>query len=305
MRSLIDSINQLKKQRNAIILAHNYQPADVQDLADFVGDSLGLSIQAAKTKAELIVFCGVKFMAETAKVLSPEKIVVMPDQNAGCPMADMINEEQLIAIKKQHPKAKVVCYVNSSVEVKAQSDICCTSANAVPVVRSIKDAKDIIFVPDKFLGHYVSTKCPEYKFIFGQGYCPIHANILPEFIIKAKQAHPQALVMVHPECRPQTIALADAVLSTSAMQKFAKESLAMEFIVATEVNMLYSLAKQNPNKHFYAAKLDAQCQNMKKTDLLKILEALQSDGPGITVATDVADKARKAIEKMLAIGRND
>ena len=199
MQELILRINNLKKDRNAVILAHNYQIEEVQDVADYTGDSLGLSIEASKTKADLIVFCGVFFMAETAAIISPTKKVLLPDVHAGCPMADMITLEGLKKLKAENPAAKVVCYVNSTAEIKAESDICCTSANAIKVVESLTDAKEIIFVPDKFLGHYVSTKVKNKKFILWQGFCPTHAKILPEHIQEAKKQHPEAIIMVHPE----------------------------------------------------------------------------------------------------------
>jgi len=303
--SLVDQINKLKKDRNAVILAHNYQNPDVQDIADYLGDSLGLSIQASMTKADVIVFCGVHFMAETAAIISPQKKVLMPEINAGCPMADMITVAKVRELKTQHPQAKVVCYVNSSAEVKAESDVCCTSANAVKVCQSLKDTSEIIFVPDKYLGHYVSTKVKNKKFILTKGYCPTHARILPERVKAAKAKHPKAKIMVHPECRPETIALADEVFSTGGMIKYAKESRAKEIIVGTEIGMIYRLAKENPDKKFYPADNRAICPNMKMTTLEKILWSLEDLKTEVKVPEKVAAKARFAIERMLAIGRQD
>ncbi len=302
---IIKKIEELKKKRNAVILVHNYQIAEVQDIADYLGDSLGLSIQASKTKADVIVFCGVHFMAETAAIISPNKKVIMPEINAGCPMADMITVEKLKKLKAKHPKAKVVCYVNSGADIKAESDICCTSANAVKVCKSLKEAEEIIFVPDKYLGHYTSTQVPDKKFILWEGFCPTHVMILPQHIEKAKKEHPRAKVMVHPECRPETIAQADEVLSTGGMVKYAKESEAKEIIVGTEVGMIYRLQKENPGKKFYAASDRAICPNMKMTTLEKVLWSLEDLKTEVKVPQDIAKKAKTAIEKMLEIGRQD
>ncbi|MDD5594297.1 MAG: quinolinate synthase NadA [Candidatus Margulisbacteria bacterium] len=302
--SLIEKIQELKKERRAVILAHNYQRPEVQDIADYVGDSLGLSVAAAQMKAKVIVFCGVHFMAETAAVISPDKTVIMPDVNAGCPMADMINVEKLKKIKSEHPGAPVVCYVNTTAEIKAESDICCTSANAVAVVRSLPD-KEVIFIPDKFLGLYTQSQLPDKKLILHEGYCPTHAFIFPEHIKQARQAHPDALVLVHPECRPEVTALADAVLSTGGMLKFVKRSEAAEFIIGTEAGIIYSLQKQNPEKSFYPVSEKAVCPNMKITTPEKILWSLEDMKTKVEVPAEIAGKARRAIERMLAIGRQD
>ena len=305
IENLTGKILELKRSRNAVILAHNYQLGEIQDIADFVGDSLGLSIQASKTKAALIIFCGVRFMAETAKILSPEKKVIMPEVNAGCPMADMITAEGLRKLKAEHPQAKVVCYVNTSAEVKAESDICCTSANAVKVVNSLKDTDEIIFVPDKYLGLYVSTKVTGKKFIFWNGYCPTHLKILPQHIEKLKAEHPAAKVIVHPECRSEVIALADEVLSTEGMINFSKKTEAKEIIVGTEIGLLYRLRKENPNKIFYPASELAVCPNMKLTTLEKLLWSLEEEKTEITVSAEIINRARNAIQKMVEIGRQD
>lgn len=299
--SLVNKIEKLKKERKAVILAHNYQLPEVQDVADYTGDSLGLSIEASKTKADVIIFCGVNFMAETAAIICPTKKVIVPEINAGCPMADMINVEKLKELKNKHPKAKVVCYVNSGADIKAESDICCTSSNATEIVNSLRGVEEIIFVPDKFLGHYTSTKVIDKKFILWQGFCPTHAKILPEHIKAAKVKYPQAEILVHPECRPETIALADQVLSTGSMLKYVKKSGSEEFIVGTEVGMLYPLQKANPGKKFYPALDLAICPNMKLTNLEKVLWSLEDMKTEIKVPEAIADRARLAIEKMLSV----
>ena len=301
MGELENKILDLKKKRNAAILAHNYQPGEVQDIADYVGDSLGLAIEASKTQAETIIFCGVHFMAETAFIINPSKTVVMPDLKAGCPMADMITAADLIAEKKKFPNATVVAYVNTSAAVKAESNICVTSANAVAVVQSLKDAKEILFVPDMYLGNYVSRHVPDKKFIFWNGYCPIHVAILAEDIKKLKAKYPKACAMVHPECRPDVIDLADKVLSTGGMVSHAKASSAKEFIVATEIGMLHRLKKDNPGKIFIPASERAVCPNMKATTLEKVLWSLEEMENKIEVPKVIADKARQAIQRMLEV----
>jgi len=301
LKNLIDKIAKLKKQHNAVILVHNYQISEVHDVADFIGDSLELAIRASKTKADVIVFCGVHFMAETAAILSPEKTVIMPDKKAGCPMADMISAKELIEEKKKFPNATVVTYVNSTAEVKAESDICCTSANAVKVVKSLKNSKEILFIPDMYLGNFVSKQVPDKKFIFWNGYCPIHVAILAEDIIKQKEKYKDAKVMAHPECRPDVLELADKVLSTGGMVKEAKESKSKRFIVATEVGMLHRLKKENPKKEFYPASERAVCPNMKLTTLEKVLWSLEEMKNKITVPKNISIKAKNAIEKMVAI----
>jgi quinolinate synthase len=300
LKTLEEKILALKKKRNAVILAHNYQLPEVQDVADYRGDSLELSRVAAKTDAKVIVFCGVHFMAETASILSPDKLVIMPDLNAGCPMANMITAEDLRKLKKEHPEAIAIGYVNTSAEVKAELDVCCTSTNAVAVVNAFKDKDEIIFVPDKYLADYVSRKTGR-KLIFWNGFCPTHVRILPEDIKREKKFHPFAKVMVHPECIPQVIALADAALSTSQMSKFAKESEAKEFIVGTEVGLIYRLKKDNPSKEFYAASEAAICPNMKRTTQEKILWALEELKEEVKVPDDIRHRTIKAIERMLAI----
>jgi quinolinate synthase len=296
---LIENIKLLKKERNAVILAHNYQLPEVKDIADFVGDSLGLSIQAAKTQADLIVFCGVHFMAETAKILSPEKKVLLPDKEAGCPMADMITADQLRNLKAQRPQADVLCYVNTSAEVKAECDMCCSSANAVGIVSEyMKESKEIIFVPDKYLGAFVAKKTGR-NLILWHGYCPTHARILPEDIKRQKEEHPEAEVLVHPECTPAITAIADKVLSTEGMCRHAAASSKTEFIVATEVGILPRMEKENPGKKFYAGSPLAICPNMKRTTLEKILWSLQDLTYEVDVPEEIIVRARKCIDGML------
>ena len=298
---LKEKISQLKEQKKAIILAHNYQLGEVQDAADFVGDSLELSQKAAQTKAEVIVFCGVHFMAETASILCPDKLVLLPDLNAGCPMADMITAEKLRQKKKEHPKAAVVCYINSSAAVKAEVDVCCTSANAVKIVESIK-AEEILFVPDQYLGQYVAAKTGK-KMIFWPGYCPTHARILPNHIEKLKQDYPLAKVVVHPECRPEVIVLADEVLSTGGLCRYAQTSQAKEIIVGTEIGIIHRLRKENPDKRFIPVSEQAVCPNMKLITLEKIIYSLEEMVFEVKVSPEVRASAIAAVNKMLAVGR--
>jgi quinolinate synthase len=299
-KELVRKIKELKKKRNAIILAHNYQLPEVQDIADFRGDSLELSRIAAKTDAEVIVFCGVYFMAETASILSPDKKVIMPDTSAGCPMANMMNADDLKKLKQKHPQAVAVGYVNTSAAVKAELDYCCTSTNAVAVVNALKDKKEIIFIPDKYLADYVSKQTGR-KLISWHGFCPTHVKILPEDLKREKKFHPKAKVMVHPECLSSVVALADAVLSTSQMGKYAKENLAKEFIVGTEAGLVYRLKQDNPDKEFYPASERAVCPNMKRTTQEKVLWALEELKEEVRVTDDIRKRARLAIERMLAI----
>lgn len=297
---LVRKIERLKKQRKAVILVHNYQLPEVQDIADFLGDSLGLSQEAAKTDAEVIVFCGVHFMAETASILCPDKKVIMPDITAGCPMAEMITDEELKKEKAAHPGATVVAYVNTTAAVKAETDIGCTSANAVKVVQSIPAAEEIIFVPDKYLGAYVMSQTGRRMHCWN-GFCPTHARIIAEDIHRQKEAHPEALVVVHPECLPEVIALADAVKSTSGICQYASETEAEEFIIGTEVGILYRLQKENPGKKFFPASKAAVCPNMKKTSLEKVLWSLEDLAEEVKVPEEIRVRAIKPIERMLDI----
>jgi len=302
MKALTERLAELKAKRNAVILAHVYQRPEVQDAADFVGDSLGLSQQARETDADVILFCGVHFMAETAAIICPDKTVLLPDANAGCPMANMVTARELRAKKKEHPGAVVVCYVNSSAAVKAESDICCTSANAVEVVKSVPPDKEIIFVPDASLGGYVS-RLLDRPMILWPGYCPTHHRILAEDVSMLKKAHPAAKVAVHPECTQDVLALADFIGSTSGILKYCRETDAPEFIVGTEIGVKHPLQKQNPGKTFYMLEQLADCPNMKLTTLEKMVWALEDMQPRVTVDPDTAARARRAIERMLAIPR--
>jgi quinolinate synthase len=298
---LTDQINKLKKEKNAVILAHNYQLPEIHDIADFVGDSLGLSMSAAKTDAEIIVFCGVHFMAETAKILSPQKTVLLPDKNAGCPMADMINADDLKSLQAAYPKAVTLCYVNTSAAVKAQCDYCCTSANALKMAQNIlKTNEEIIFIPDKYLAKYVEDQVGR-KFITWEGYCPTHARILPEHITQAKILYPQAKVLAHPECKPQITELADVVASTEKMLTYVNNSTDKEFIIGTEIGIIHRMKKENPGKSFYPASDKATCPNMKRINLEKVLWSLQDLTYEITVPQDIMDKARLSIERMLQV----
>lgn len=297
--SLEERIRNLKKDRNAVILVHNYQPQEVQEIADHLGDSLELSQKAARSDAELILFCGVHFMAETASILSPAKTVLTPDVNARCPMANMITAEKLKDLKEKHPNATVVCYVNTTAEVKAESDICCTSSNAEKIVQSI-EGSEVIFVPDKYLANYVSTKTKK-KIIPWNGFCPTHIKILPKHITTQRELHPEAEVMVHPECTPPVIALADKVLSTGGMCKYARQSKTREIIVGTEIGILHRLRKENPTKKFYAASELAVCPNMKSITLEKILRSLEDMKHEVKVPENIRIKAKQAVTRMLEI----
>ncbi len=294
-----EEIKKLKKERNAVILAHNYQLPEVQDIADFVGDSLGLSMEASKTDAQVIVFCGVFFMAETAKILSPQKVVLIPEQEAGCPMADMITASQLIDLKKRHPEATTLCYVNTKAEVKAECDFCCTSANATQVVeKGLSSAPSIIFVPDQYLASYVAQQTKR-EFIIWPGYCPVHAAIREEDVERARELHPQAEVLAHPECRPEVTDLADQVLSTEGMCRYVKSSPGDEFIIGTEVGILYRLQKENPTKHFYPASEEAICPDMKKINQEKVAVALREMKYEVQLPPSIIQKAALSIERML------
>ena len=296
--NLVAEIQKLKAARKAIILAHNYQAPDVQDIADFTGDSLELSRKATEVVADVIVFCGVHFMAETAAILNPDKIVLMPDARAGCPMADMITGAQLREFKAAHPGAKVVCYVNSTAEVKAESDCCCTSGNAVKIVQHYADS-EVLFVPDQHLGSVVEEQLGR-KLILWPGYCPTHARINPKDILDLKAAHPRALALAHPECPKPVRIVADHVLSTGQMCKFVAESPATEFIVATEEGLIHRLKKDHPSKTFYRVSPFAVCPNMKRNTLEKVLFCLRDMAPAVQVDPAVAVRARQAIERMLA-----
>ncbi len=299
--ALAAEIRKLAAERDAVIIAHNYQRPEVQDVADFVGDSLGLSRQAASTDASTVVFAGVHFMAETAKILAPDKTVLLPELRAGCPMADMVTGEQLCEWKAENPGVAVVTYVNSSAEVKAESDVCVTSANAVAVVRAL-GAEKILFAPDRNLGSWVARSLPDVEVVLWDGWCPTHERVTVERVMAAREEHPDAKVMVHPECRPDVVDLGDAVLSTSQMLSFAATDSAGEYIVVTEGGLLHALAKAAPGKLFFQLSPAMFCPNMKLTTLESVRNALVENRHVIRVPDDIAMRARRAVERMVSIG---
>lgn len=296
----IEKINKLRQAKNAVILVHNYQLGEVQDVGDFVGDSLELSMKAANIDADMIVFCGVKFMAETAKILSPKKTVLLPVFEAGCPMADMADVDSLRQLKAQHPNAVTVCYVNTTAEVKTECDLCCTSANAAKIIQSIPDDKEIIFLPDKNLGGNVEIMTGR-KMILWEGFCPTHMRITPAMVERRKAEFPDAVVIVHPECRPDIVALADEQLSTGGMVKFVQATSAHTIIVGTEVGMIHRLQKEAPNKKFVSISEQAVCMNMKKINLTDVLTALGNDQTVIELPGDIITKAEAPIRRMLEL----
>lgn len=304
-QALIQDIQALKNERNAVIIAHLYERVEVQDVADYYGDSLGLSQWASQTNADVIVFCGVHFMAETAKLLSPQKTVYLANPNAGCPMADMITQAELIQFKREHPGLPVVAYVNTAADVKAEAEYCCTSANAVEVVRyAAKDAgvDEILFVPDKHLAQYVQSQVPEVKLIPWEGFCPTHLRMNPEDVVKLKKEHPEALIMVHPECDTPLKEMADFIGSTTAIVKAAKESDAPAFIICTEDGVSRRLSEDCPDKLFFTpTRASAVCPNMKLTRLENVKKALLGEVPEIAIPDEVAEKARRCLDSMMAL----
>lgn len=294
-----ERIAKLKRELNAIIVAHNYQRPEVQDIADFTGDSLELAQRCVGADAEIIVLCGVRFMAETAAILNPASTVLLSHPDAGCPLADMINVGELKQWKERYPKATVVAYVNTTAAIKAESNICCTSANGIEVVTS-RLAKEILFIPDQNLGHYISTKTNK-RMILYPGFCDTHAKVTAEQVRLAKQRYPQAKVLVHPECRPEVINLADAALSTSQMLRHAKQSNNKTFLIGTEEGVLHPLRKQNPDKEFQLISDNFICPDMKKTTLETVIETMQTKNNVVTVPEETRIKAKQAIDRMLAI----
>lgn len=295
----IEKIKELKEKRRAIILAHNYQRPEIQDLADLVGDSLDLSKKAQASDVETIVFCGVQFMAESAAILSPEKTVLLPVKEAGCQLADMATVQELRKKKEENPEATVVCYVNSSAQVKAESDIGCTSANGVEIVNSLKEDK-ILFVPDEHLGRYVASKTKK-DVILWKGFCPAHYNLLPKDILRTKEEHPEAKVLVHPECRLAVIQLADEAFSTSGMLNYVKESEAKEFIIGTEMGLIHRLKKENPEKNFYVPSENLICPSMKLITLKEVAQSLEKMRYKIEIPEEVRKKAKKSLDRMLEV----
>ena len=301
-QSVKQEIRELLKQRNAILLAHNYMRDEVQEIADITGDSLGLSQEAANTTKDVIVFCGVHFMAESAAILAPDKTVLLPRLDAGCPMADMITAADLLAFKALHPGVPVVTYVNSSAEVKAASDICCTSANAVRVVNSLPE-REIIFTPDRNLGQYVA-RFTDKKLHFWDGYCPTHERLKVDTVTALKKEHPDALFICHPECNPAVVKLADHVCSTSGMYEFCRQNPAKRFIIGTEAGILYRLKQESPAKEFILASPALICPNMKLTSLEDVLTSLQTMKPVVSVPEEIRLAAKRALDRMIAVPRD-
>ncbi len=303
INKLQKEIRRLLKEKNAILLVHNYQRPEIQDIADLTGDSLGLSIEASKTKAEIIVFCGVHFMAETASIVCPDKTVLLPVISAGCPMADMITAQALVKKKNELPGIPVVSYVNSPASVKAESDICCTSANAIQVVESLVNHDTILMTPDRNLAQY-TQRYTNKKVVYWEGFCPYHDKLAPEQVKKVKNDHPEAVFLAHPECRPEVIDLADEAKSTSGMLDYVRKSQHMEFIIGTETGIIHTLKTQNPDKAFIPADEKMICTDMKKITLTDIVNALLNISPVVKVAEGIRVRAIKAIERMLAIPRD-
>jgi quinolinate synthase len=297
---VIKNIKELKKERNATIVAHYYQVDDVQEIADVVGDSYALSKFCAASDYEVVVFCGVHFMAESAKILSPNKTVLLPERDAGCPMAEMVDAEGLRRFKEQHRGAAVVCYINSTAEVKAECDICCTSSNAVNIIKSIEQ-KDIIFAPDQNLANYIAQMVPEKNIIPWTGYCITHHRLTKEDAEKAKEAHPDALLLVHPECRNEVVKTADFVGSTKQIIDFAAQSEEKKFIIGTEMGVLFTLRKNNPDKTFYLLSTGLICPNMKRTSLKSVFDSLKEMKYVIELDEQIRKKALKSLERMLAV----
>lgn len=300
MEQNINRIKELKQEKNAVILAHYYQNSEIQDIADFVGDSLELAKKAKEAKESIIILCGVRFMAESAKLLNPNKTVLLSNYDAGCPMADMITPDKVNELKEQYPDAAVVCYVNSSAEVKAVSDVCCTSSNAVKIVDSLPE-KRIIFIPDENLGQFVAKQLPDKEIITNMGYCITHKRVLADEIKTVREVMPGALIVVHPECSPEVIKEADFAGSTAQILKYIKESGNNTFVIGTEQGILHSIKKQNPDKKFYVLSPKLVCTNMKKTRLEDVLDCLENNSNEINIDEEVAKKAFKSINKMMQL----
>lgn len=301
MNELQEQILTLKKEKHALILSHFYQTLDIQDVADIVGDSFELAKQAKAATEQTIVLCGVRFMAESAKILNPDKKVLFPVIDAGCQMADMIEREDVLKLRAEHPDAAVVCYVNSTADIKAVSDICCTSSSAVQVVRSLPN-KEIIFIPDKNLGAYVAKQVPEKQFVFFKGFCPIHNNVTVSDVVAAKKAHPQAEVLMHPECRPEALEYADYIGSTKGILERAQASSAPELIIGTELGVTQRLTRMLPDKRIYSMNNHFTCINMKKTTLPDVLRSLETDTVEIVLTQEEMDAARVPLDRMIQVG---
>lgn len=299
--NLKKKILKLKKDRNAVIIVHNYQRDEIQDIADISGDSLALSQAAVNVNANVIVFCGVDFMAESASILNPDKIVLLPVKEAGCPMADMVTVERLRDKKNEYPDAAIVCYVNSSAAIKAESDICCTSSNAIQIVKSLKDYKEIIFIPDKNLGRYVQQHVPDKKIILWDGFCPTHIRVSKEEVLKTKEEYPGAEVIAHPECNPDVLSVSDHICSTGGMFKYVRSSKSKAFIIVTESGMLYRLKIESPEKRFYMPTGRLVCPTMKLTTLGWVAHSLEAMEHEIKISGEIRDRAFKALDRMLKI----
>lgn len=297
-KEMIEKIKQLKKEKNAVILAHNYQVGDIQDIADFTGDSLELAKKVVGVEADIIVFCGVKFMAEMAHMLNPTKKVLLPRQDAGCPMADTITGEDVINMKKKYPDYTFIAYVNTNSDVKAEIDICCTSANALTIVKNVPNDK-IVFLPDRNLGSYIKKHVPEKEIILWDGCCIVHDRVQLEEVKKAKELHPNAELVVHPECRPEVVEFADQALSTGGMVRYVKESNKKEFLIGTEEGMIHRLQKENPEKKFYSAAGNFVCANMKKTKIEDVYESLEKEQYIVTLPEEQREKGKKTLDEML------
>ena len=302
-QEISSKIEELKKKHNTILLVHNYQLPEIQDIADFLGDSLDLAMKATKTSAKNIIFCGVDFMAESAKILNPDKNIILPDPEAECPMAHMVKTKDLEKLKNDYEDAEVVSYINTTAETKTLSDICCTSANSIKVVKSTS-SKRVIFVPDRNLGDYVKRHVPEKEMIIWPGMCPTHHNIRKGEILKLKEKHPKAEILVHPECRPEIIDIADHALSTNGMVNHAKKSDSNEFIIGTEKELCYRLKNENPGKVFFPIK-SAICPNMKKITLEKVLNSIETLEPKVNLPDKIMQKAKKPLQRMMNVGRGD
>jgi len=299
--NLKKKILKLKKEKDAVIIVHNYQRDEIQDIADISGDSLALSQAAVRADARVIVFCGVQFMAESASILNPDKIVLLPVKEAGCPMADMVTVESLREKKKQYPNAAIVCYVNSTAAIKAESDICCTSSNAIQIVKSLKDYKEIIFIPDKNLGRYVQDNVPDKKIILWEGFCPTHIRVSKDQVTETKKLHPEAEVVAHPECNPEVLRISDYICSTGGMFKYARASKKKSFIIVTESGMLYGLKKANPDKDFYVPTDRLICPTMKLTTLGWVAYSLEAMEHQIKITGPIKERSFKVLERMLKV----
>lgn len=302
MKNLLERINKLKQEKNAIILAHSYQNIEIDEVADFVGDSLYLSQKARDTKADIIVFAGVYFMAQTAKIISPEKKVLLPNLNAGCLMADMINLNQIIEFKKQHPNLPVVCYINSTAEVKSECDICCTSSNAVEIVKSLKASK-VLFVPDANLGKYVESQLNDVEVVTYNGCCPVHDNVTKQNILDARNKYPQAKILIHPECKPTISSLGDYIGSTSGIIDYVKNSQDNQFVIVTEKGVADRLKRDYPDKEFILISNNMLCESMKLTTLEEILYSLENEVSEITIDEDIRKRSSNCIQRMLKVSK--